>query len=396
VLNYSIGAFMFFTVSTREDSRFPVNYKLTEKYTLNCDEGWQLITNDKSKIAVFKGYSFDDYNNLFDDPTPKHNGNFCLIYVNLNGEIIITHDAERSFPLWFNETSYGNIDIEQGTFIAANSYLKISSNSFDSINFNIKNIINNNLCEDDAVDIIYNNLVTKFTWLKNNCPVTPNIFFTGGIDSLLCLSMLRHLDIKHNLLMHEYIEYDQFSLNFYNIFEDLNYYWGYSQIHYWNTPSWLISGSMGDENFLRGPLNIHLLLQNRGLKIQDVLQKNAYHYEYFTKPSNINLQIDSKLKFYTKNKAMLYEKIIEINLNDHQHWHIGNTLTFTPFKDISILTTILSMSDADIEKQMMDASLQKKIIAKAAPQLLKYLSKQKNTSYSTVWELYKDLYSGST
>ena len=109
---------MFFTVSTREDSRFPVNYKLTEKYTLNCDEGWQLITNDKSKIAVFKGYSFDDYNNLFDDPTPKHNGNFCLIYVNLNGEIIITHDAERSFPLWFNETSYGNIDIEQGTFIA--------------------------------------------------------------------------------------------------------------------------------------------------------------------------------------------------------------------------------------------------------------------------------------
>jgi hypothetical protein len=395
MLNYSIGAFMFFTVSTQKDERFPVNYTLTEKYVLNCDDGWQSIHNDKCKVAFFKGYSFEDYDDLFDDPTPKHNGNFCLIYVNLNDEIIITHDTERSFPLWNNITVIGNIGVPKNNRVHAETYLKIKSNSIDTIKFPIKYVINKNISESDAVDIIYNNLVTKFSWLKNNCYVVPNIFFTGGIDTLLCLAMLRHLQIDHNLIMQEYLEYDKFTTSF--GYEFLNKeYWGYRQIHYWKHPSLLISGGMGDENFLRGPYNIHLLLQNRGLNLLDIIKENDYHYEYFTNPKNLNIKFDSKLQLYTKNKTKLYEKLIEINLNDHQHWHIGNTLTFTPFKDINILTTILSMNDEDIERQMMDAALQKKIIAKVAPDLLKYLSSQKNTSYSMLWKLYKDLYDGST
>jgi hypothetical protein len=393
MLNYSIGAFMFFLITTHLDERFPVNHQLTEKYTLNCDDGWQLIANEKCKVAWFKGYSFEDYSSLFDDPTPRHSGNFCLIYVNLHDEIIITHDKERSFPLWNNIFAFGNIGLPKDNRVFANTYLKIVSNNVNNIVFPIKYSIGENLSEDDAVEKIYDNLVTKFTWLKNNS--FPQIFFTGGIDTLLCLAMLRHLQIDHDLIMQEHLQYDKFTTSF--GYEFLNKeYWGYRQIHYWTQPSMLVSGGMGDENFLRGPYNIHLLLQSRGLKVKDIIKENDYHYEYFTNPKNLNIKFDSKLQLYTKNKTKLYEKLIEINLNDHQHWHIGNTLTFTPFKDINILTTILSMNDEDIERQMMDAALQKKIIAKVAPDLLKYLSLQKNTSYSMLWKLYKDLYDGST
>jgi hypothetical protein len=38
-------------------------------------------------------------------------------------------------------------------------------------------------------------------------------------------------------------------------------------------------------------------------------------------------------------------------VNDHQHWHLGNTLTFTPFKDIRILATILEMEKNDILRE---------------------------------------------
>ena len=383
---------MFFLISKQIDERFPVNHLLTEQYTLNCDDGWQSITNEKCKVAWFKGYSFEDCSSLFDDPTPRHGGNFCLIYVNFDNEIIITHDTERSFPLWNNMFAFGNIGLPKDNRVYANTYLKIAENGANTIEFPINYLIGENLGEDDAVEIIYNNLVTKFTWLKNNS--FPKIFFTGGIDTLLCLAMMHHLQIDHDLIMQEHLEYDKFTTSFRHEFQDKEY-WGYRQIHYWTQPSMLVSGGMGDENFLRGPHNIHLLLQHRGLKITNIIKETDYHYKYFTKSSNLNMKFEPKLQLYTKNKIKLYNKLIEINLNDHQHWHIGNTTTFTPFKDINILTTILSMNDDDIERQMMDATLQKKIIAKAAPKLLKYLSLQKNTSISKLWELYKDLYDGS-
>jgi hypothetical protein len=385
---------MFFLISTHHDSRFPVNHTLTEKYILNCDDGWQKITNEKCKVAWFKGYSFEDYNCLFDDPTPKHNGNFCLIYVNLNDEIIITHDKERSFSLWNNIISFGNIGLPMNKVVHANTYLKIAQTAVDVIEFPVNYTVGKNLSEDDAIEIIYDILVNKFNWLKNNCKTTPQIFFTGGIDTLLCLAMLRHLKIDHNLIMNEYITYDKFMSNFHTTFNNKKY-WAYRQIHYWTNPTWLVTGSMGDENFLRGPFNINLWLLSRGLKIADIIKNSDYHYTYFSKPENLEINFDAKLKLYTKDKIKLCDKIIKINLNDHQHWHLGNTLTFTPYKDINILTTILSMNDEDIKKQMMDANLQKKIIAKVAPDLLKYLSLQKNTSYSKLWELYKDLYDGS-
>ena len=44
-----------------------------------------------------------------------------------------------------------------------------------------------------------------------------------------------------------------------------------------------------------------------------------------------------------------------MNLHDHQHWHLENTLTFTPFKDIEITKLILQLAPEDLIKHFKDA-----------------------------------------
>jgi hypothetical protein len=76
-------------------------------------------------------------------------------------------------------------------------------------------------------------------------------------------------------------------------------------------------------------------------------------------------------------------------MNDHQHWHLGHTTTFTPFKDAEILRTVLSMDADSLLRQIANAELQKKIIQKAAPELLQYLSPLKNETLKSIWQLYE-------
>jgi hypothetical protein len=65
-------------------------------------------------------------------------------------------------------------------------------------------------------------------------------------------------------------------------------------------------------------------------------------------------------------------------VNDHQHWHLGNTLTFTPFKDIRILATVLEMEKNDIAESVIDAKLQRELIGRNNAQLLSCLDQYKN------------------
>jgi hypothetical protein len=69
-----------------------------------------------------------------------------------------------------------------------------------------------------------------------------------------------------------------------------------------------------------------------------------------------------------------------INLNDWQHWHLGETLTYTPLRDIEIFKTIASLNKDDLIAQVMDSLIQKQLIEKNAPELLLGLSTQKNSN----------------
>ena len=76
--------------------------------------------------------------------------------------------------------------------------------------------------------------------------------------------------------------------------------------------------------------------------------------------------------------------------NDHQHWHLGNTLTWTPFKDIEITKTLLQCPINELIPQFLDGQLSKDLIIDYNTNIIDYLSQYKNyNSNENLPKLYK-------
>jgi len=74
----------------------------------------------------------------------------------------------------------------------------------------------------------------------------------------------------------------------------------------------------------------------------------------------------------------VYTEILNRNKNDYQHWHLDNTITFTPFKDTAITETILQSSVEQLLSNARDGTIQNKLITKKDPKKLELRSKWKN------------------
>jgi hypothetical protein len=113
-----------------------------------------------------------------------------------------------------------------------------------------------------------------------------------------------------------------------------------------------------------------------------LLKPEHYHYHYFREAEKYNIynsqRQDPHIKSIIINKKSVTDYILGMCLNDHQHWHLGNTLTFTPFKDIRILSTMLEMEKTDLAFCIADARLQRTLIARNNPALLSCLDQYKN------------------
>ena len=67
-----------------------------------------------------------------------------------------------------------------------------------------------------------------------------------------------------------------------------------------------------------------------------------------------------------------------MNANDYQHWHLDRTLTFTPFKDMSLLSTVLCSSKDLLIDQARNAEINKQLVRKLDASKLDVLSNKKN------------------
>ena len=76
-------------------------------------------------------------------------------------------------------------------------------------------------------------------------------------------------------------------------------------------------------------------------------------------------------------------------VNDFQHWHLGNTLTFTPLRDIEIFKTLLRLDTDTAIKQIVNSEISFELIARNNPDLLNYLSPKKNVGnvYENLFQL---------
>jgi hypothetical protein len=88
-----------------------------------------------------------------------------------------------------------------------------------------------------------------------------------------------------------------------------------------------------------------------------------------------------KQKYFTKKyptKQHLDRQIIDNLINDHQHWHLGNTITWTPFKNIDLVKILLRCNIVDLIPQFLDGQITKTIIKHYSPKALDFVSKYKN------------------
>ncbi len=387
---------MFFLISSKSDNRFPNNYQLDDQNWLNTDDGWYRI-NTNDGFVYYKGYILDDEfneawaNSVSNNYTPKNRGSFLAVIKRKN-DIIVTNDRDRATPIWIDrDSNIGNIGLDKDRRIWAEKTIKIHKTGFVMEDpCNVDYSIGDTIDLDAATDVIYNRLVDTFHWFKRH-QIIPKIFFTGGSDTLLCLSMLRHLGIEHEMVWNEYLEYDKFFSTFRAELQSRREYWAYAQLHYWREPTYLVTGGNGDENFLRGPATADMILTHYGIDIVNDIDPSDYMYSYFHLDKNLAVfsqqRANKEFIQITQNRQPLLKKLLNTNINDHQHWHIGNTITFTPYKDIDIFKTILRLNARDIKQAIFNAQIQKNIINKAAPELLTFLNVNKSPETINIWRL---------
>ena len=77
-------------------------------------------------------------------------------------------------------------------------------------------------------------------------------------------------------------------------------------------------------------------------------------------------------------KSSLNNQVLNILANDYQHWHLGNTLTWTPYKDIKIVKILLQCPIDELIPQLLDGRLSKDLIIDYNPAIIDYLSEYKN------------------
>ena len=379
---------MFFEIKKQSDNSFTNSHNLRKDLWLNCDGGWQLEDLGIAKVYI-KGYVEDRsidltfLNDIVKDTTPRFQGNYLAVISYNNGTIVITHDIHRATPIAISKNPFIITNLLHGDLknIWADRILLIDPNNnitekqFDPYG-NTKIILRTRT---EVVDTLHQAINLKFEKFFRHNKQKIKVFLSGGIDTLTLFSYLKKFTDNFELCNYEHIDFTKIYCNKKHLIDQ---YWGYKQIHLWKNPSLLLTGANGDENLMRSPATITLLLMHYGLDLLDILRSDHYHYLYLTaskleplyKSQRENTEYIDLCADYQK----LAKQILNINLHDHQHWHYDNTLTVTPFKDLELCKLMLSLPKDDLFDQVLDAGISKELIKLNDPDLLDSLSTQKN------------------
>jgi hypothetical protein len=359
---------MFFTLSKHPDLRFPYHDTMGT-FVFSHDAGWH-----RHQESWFKGYRDNE-----------GGGNWAEISWNQSC-VTLQHGPCRSFPLWWDkQTNVLTNLVGHGESVWANHRITLDEHGLNTVIDDSIHIVSATpeIGLDCAAGLICDRLVKKTRVLLDiNSDIPKRLFLTGGIDTLLLYSLLKHVGIDVELLDYEYIKYDQFLNN--NLHYLKKQHWGYRQIHHWDHPTIFVTGGCGDEFMFRGPATVSLWAAWHDINLNQVLTRShGYHVGYFRKEKNLKIFVndwDSRdlIKNRLPSKQALISQILDINANDHQHWHIGETITWTPFLDLELTKIVLSMDQNSIMRQVIDAELNRLIIKKLHEPAIRLLSDTKN------------------
>jgi hypothetical protein len=373
---------MFFSIAPTPQDNFSYFYQLGP-FAVSTDAGWHVLQVNQYS-CVYKGYVDTDtiisaMDQIIHQSEPKLLGNFCVLAYNLHtGTLEIKTDRYRSFPIYFQDghevTNLKHLSQTAWTdsLIKIQQDFQIQESKFDLIG----QFDTDPITADEIVEEIHYRLSEKTKNFIAFNSLSIRTFLSGGVDSLLVYSYLQRFTKDFELVKCNIIEYDKFWLQNSGF---LSEFWAYSQIHHWIEPCVLTSGAPGDEFMLRSPVTADLFLKYHNLQITDLLtQKNWLHNDYFNKKKHIDL-FQQQNADKTLSQEQFYWQLCNAILNDWQHWHLGNTLTWTPLRDLEIFKLMLRLPISTAIAQIMDSELSRQLIEKNSVGLTRLISDQKNS-----------------
>lgn len=386
---------MFFSISKVRRDNFSQSISAGD-FFVNLDPGWE-ITETIGYIVYYKGYAddaplLDLIPEILIDTEPRYTGNFCCIIFDKHKNCVsIKSDKFRGFPIFVHPDQITNL-VQSNKIIYTNILLKINSDlSFEETKFNLLGKIETSELPLNEVEERISGLLcakTKKFLSHNQRPI--KVFLSGGVDSLLVFSFLNKFTKDYTFVKENHIDHDKFwSYNH----DDIQKFWAYKQIHYWVDQTILTSGTPGDEFMLRGPEIVDLYLQHKGLDLATLLVSgdwdNTLMAEYYTKYIKNGRTTMSP----NKNTALCYWDFCNMNLNDWQHWHIGETLTWAPLRDIEIFKLILRLPVHDALDQIFSAKISLNLMNNNYPNLSNLISDRKNkgSTLRKIYDFYEDL-----
>ena len=358
---------MFFHIADQHQENYPGHWHLGG-FHVSTDSGWHLEQVGTAQV-LYKGYAdAAPLENLLLDvvlqTTPHIQGNFCALVV-VDDTLTIQTDRYRSFPIYIKPGCINNLIATDRTawadsMITVHADLAVTENKF--------NIIGHAWLPTSTVDQIDQLLTDKIQQflLHNQLPL--RVFLSGGVDTLLLYSYIVKLGAKHAMVWNLHTDLDEFYLA---NSADIKKHWGYQQIHHWKEPCVLASGTPGDEFMLRSPTTANQYLLKNGTSIPNQLSAHpdCLHHAYFTK----------HLQLFDGQKSATAPELCNTVVNDWQHWHLGNTLTWTPFRDLELFKLFLALPDEQALAQIMNSAVSCELIERNVPGLTRVLSSQKNS-----------------
>lgn len=351
---------MFFQLSKKPAENFPCHSRIGNLW-LSHDHGWHY-----DKDVWCKGYI----------------ENHCKFVAN-NQSIQLKHDHWRSFPLWYDDTEHVVTNLSPcGRQIWADENIEIFDNGIESSRRDLHVFWPDNPTN-VTVDSIADSIVRRFeNDLQQFRPLPKSVFVSGGLDTLVCAALSRPFD-DIALIDFPHWERDFFIDN--NLQRIQSQFWAYKQLHHWCDPHVLITGGCGDEYLMRGPSTVAAWAAWHDFDMIAYAETHAHCYmsRYYLLDKNRQIfqQIWQKrqyLKHQLPSYSDLVRYLLNILVNDHQHWHLGNTLTFTPMRNVELAWQILHLPYDVIVQQMTEGIINRFLIRHRWPELEQLLSASKN------------------
>jgi hypothetical protein len=376
---------MFFHVSNQQQENFPCQWRMGN-FFIGTDAGWQERTVDHCDV-LYKGYADSDnldalLEQIVQQSIPQLTGNFCaIVYDRTQKQLHIKSDRYRSFPIYYDgyATSTYLTNLVAGPCVVYTNGIISVDDNFTVIYTDFDVVGNLDTFLESTVDQIDQLLSTKIQKFAAQLSAPIKVALTGGVDTMLIYSYLQRYNIPHEMVWNFHYDIDDFWLDNHH---DIVQNWGYRQIHHWRNPSVLMSGTPGDEFTLRGPQTANLYLLHHGTDIPTLLTsiQPASQFEYLSLYKHSELFAQQHQDHdSTKLTQTVYHELCNNVLNDWQHWHLGNTLTWTPLRDLELFKLFLRLPRTLTQSQIVDSAVSKILIERNAPTLLQAISEQKNS-----------------